>query len=74
MQENSDIEFNQLVQAVKRLPKKQWFKLKKEIENQNPEDEISELTAFLMTAPTFSKQQLETISEAKKSIDQWKMN
>lgn len=34
MQVQLEIEFDQLVQIAKKLPAKQWYKLKKEVEKQ----------------------------------------
>lgn len=68
-----EIEFEQLVQLAKKLPAKQWTKLKNEIDKaKKPESQASELEAFLLTAPTFSKKQLEEIDKARKAINQWR--
>lgn len=74
MQAQTDIEFNQLVQLVKRLPLKQWAKLKKEVEKgQNVKNDPSDLETFLLNAPTFSKKQLNEIAKARKEISQWRI-
>ena len=75
MQVQVDIEFNQLVQLAKKLPAKQWTKLKAEVEMQNKPTEVaSELEKFLLTAPTFTKKQLDEIAKTRKAINQWRTN
>ena len=75
MQVQVDIEFNQLVKIVKRLPAKQWTRLKHEVDLQcKPTEVASELEAFLLTAPTFTKKQLDEIAKTRKAINQWRTN
>jgi len=73
MQVQLDIGFEQLVSIVKKLPARQWAKLKSEIERNGkdvPQNE--DLEAFLLQAPTFSQKQLDTIAETRKAINQWR--
>jgi hypothetical protein len=73
MQLQVDIEFDQLVEMVKKLPAKQWTRLKAEVETKaatNTEREV--FKQFLLNGPTFSKKQLETISETRKAINKWR--
>jgi hypothetical protein len=73
MQMQVDIEFDQLVQLAKKLPAKQWTKLKQAVDNQQPTDSSSfELETFLLNAPTFSKKQLDEIAKTRKAINQWR--
>ncbi|HEX5153487.1 MAG TPA: hypothetical protein VFW07_18685 [Parafilimonas sp.] len=73
MQVQVDIEFDQLVQLVKKLPAKQWTKLKEEVDAQPPTDtKREEFKKFLLNGPTFSKKQLKTIAETRKAINQWR--
>jgi len=72
MQAQIDIGFDQLVKLAKKLPAQQWTKLKKEVEQQQQETKSSELEAFLLTAPTFSKKQLDEIAQTRKAINQWR--
>ena len=73
MQLQVDIEFDQLVQLAKKLPSKQWTKLKQEVDNQQPADRpVTELETFLLNAPTFSKKQLDEIAKTRKAINQWR--
>ena len=75
MQVQVDIEFNQLVKIAKRLPAKQWTKLKAEVEMQcKPAEVASELEAFLLTAPIFTKKQLDEIAKTRKAINEWRTN
>ncbi|MBS1605213.1 MAG: hypothetical protein JST42_21295 [Bacteroidetes bacterium] len=73
MQVQVDIGFEQLVSIVKKLPARQWAKLKSEIErNGKGISQNQDLEAFLLQAPTFSQKQLDTIAETRKAINQWR--
>ena len=73
MQLQVDIGFEQLVQLAKKLPASQWTKLKAAIDNEDAQNkETSELEAFLLTAPTFTKKQLSEIAKTRKAINQWR--
>jgi hypothetical protein len=68
-----DIEFDQLVELAKKLPAKQWTKLKQAVDKEESNDSSSsELETFLLSAPTFSKKQLEEIAKTRKAINQWR--
>jgi hypothetical protein len=73
MQAQIDIEFDQLVKLVKQLPKKQWTKLKMEVdEKELPSDTQRDMLNLLLNGPTFSQKQLDEISKARKEINQWR--
>lgn len=73
MQLQVDIEFDQLVQLAKKLPSKQWTKLKQEVDKQQSTDRsVTELETFLLNSPTFSKKQLDEIAKTRKAINQWR--
>ena len=73
MQVSMEIGFDQLVGIVKKLPAKQWTKLKAEVEKEKvPVNKMQDMEAFLMTAPVFTKKQLDTIAKTRKAIDQWR--
>ena len=73
MQARIDIGYDQLVKLVKQLPKKQWTKLKSEMEqNEAISDTQSDMLTFLLNGPTFSKKQVEEIAKARKEINQWR--
>ena len=73
MQVQVDIEFDQLVKLAKRLPVNQWAKLKKEVDEEvKTGRKVSDLEAFLLTAPTFTKKQLNEIDKNRKAINQWR--
>lgn len=72
MQIEIDIGFDQLVQLAKKLPSKQWAKLKNEVEKENSNKQISDLESFLMSAPTFTESQLSEIDKTRKAISQWR--
>lgn len=68
-----DIGFDQLVQLARQLPQTQWKKLKQEVESHTPVNtEREHFKKLLLSGPTFSKKQLETIAETRKKIDQWR--
>lgn len=73
MQVQVDIAFDQLVKIAKRLPEKQWKKLKDEVEKDTDKSvETSDLEALLLSAPTFSKKQLDEISKTRNAINEWR--
>ena len=74
MQTQVNIEFDQLVELVKQLPSKKWAQLKKEIEQKKKIDleQNSDLVSLLLSAPTFSKKQLDEIAKTGKAINQWR--
>jgi hypothetical protein len=74
MQVQLDIGFEQLVQLAKSLPRRQWIQLKKEVDHTSDMDkaEKNELEALLLSAPTFSGQQLDEIAKTTKAINEWR--
>jgi len=73
MEVQLDTGFDQLVKLAKRLPAKQWTRLKEEVEQEKiSENQTSELEAFLLSAPTFTKKQLEEIAKTRKAMNQWR--
>lgn len=74
MQVQVDIQFDDLLKIVKNLPEKQLSILKKEIEQDTPRTNTKrqEFKDFLLSGPTFSKKQLETIDKTRKAINQWR--
>lgn len=73
MQAQVDIEFDQLVKLVKQLPTLQWKKLKREVEEKVAVPEKnSELISLLLSAPTYSKKQLNEVAKTRKAINQWR--
>lgn len=73
MQLQLNIGFEQLVQLAKKMPYKQWNKLKQEVEKkQIVVNSTHEMEMLLLNAPTFSKKQLNEIANARKEINQWR--
>ncbi|HTB32241.1 MAG TPA: hypothetical protein VK808_09465 [Bacteroidia bacterium] len=72
MQAQVNIEFDQLIRLAKNLPAKQWLKLKNEVEKEQAEHDTSDLVAFLLTGPVFSKKQLNSIAKTRKALNQWR--
>ncbi len=68
-----DIEFDQLVKLAKQLPEPHWTKLKKEVEEKVFDTEQDTgLVSLLLSAPTYSKRQLEEVAKTRKAINQWR--
>jgi hypothetical protein len=73
MQVQINIGFEQLVQIARKLPSKQWAKLKTEVEStKETAAKQNELERLLLEAPTFSKKQIETIDKTRKEINRWR--
>lgn len=73
MQVQLNIGFDELVQLAKRLPAKQWTKLKQEVEAQTSVDkEREDFRKLLLNGPVFSKKQLDAVAETRKRIDEWR--
>lgn len=70
MQVQVDIDFEQLVPLAKKLSTTQWTMLKQEVDKETAEDrQVSDLEAFLLTAPTFTKKQLDEIANTRNAIN-----
>ena len=68
-----DIGFEQLVQLAKQLSPTQWRKLKTEVEKQQQSEKtFSDMEAFLLSAPTFTKKQLDEVARTRKAISKWR--
>ncbi len=73
MQVEIDIKFEQLVTIAKKLPQQEWKKLKDEVEKNNYKDsKVQDMEAFLLSAPTFTKKQLDAIAKTRNAINQWR--
>lgn len=73
MQTHVNIEFDQLVELAKQLPCKKWEKLKKEVEEtKSGSNQNSDLVSLLLSAPTFSRKQLDEMARTRKAINQWR--
>jgi hypothetical protein len=68
-----DIGFDQLVQLAKQLPATQWRKLKTEVEKEQVQkDSVSDLETFLLSAPTFTRKQLNEVAKTRKALTEWR--
>lgn len=73
MQVQVDIEFEQLVKAVRKLPAKQLRQLKAEIEKKNAKEKPgSDLETLLLSGPVATKKQLQRIENNRKAINEWR--
>lgn len=73
MQVQVDIEFDQLVKIVRRLPKEKLRQLKAEIEKKViTEKKATSLKSLLLKGPVATKKQLKTIENNRKAINQWR--
>ncbi len=73
MQIQVDIEFEQLIKIVRKLPSMQLKKLKSEIERQaETVKQDADLETLLLNGPVATKKQLEIIANNRKAINQWR--
>lgn len=72
MQVQVDIQFEQLLKIVKKLPSGQLKILKAEINKEEKTGKSSDMEALLLEGPTATKKQLETIAKNRKDINQWR--
>ena len=73
MQLEEEIKFNQLVELAKKLPTTQWIKLKQEVDSATSiKRTASDLETLLLSAPTFTKKQINDIDKTRKAINQWR--
>ncbi len=73
MQLQVEIEFEELLKAVKKLPAAELRQLRAEIEKKDPDGkDKSNLETLLLNGPTATKKQLETIEKNRKVINQWR--
>jgi hypothetical protein len=72
MQVQVDIEFEQLLKIVKRLPSGQLKQLKAEIEKKTQDVKSVNLETLLLNGHTATKKQLDIIAKNRKAINQWR--
>jgi hypothetical protein len=74
MQVQVDLGFDQLVKVAKKLPAMQWQRFKEEVEKGAVEatNKTASLEALLLSAPTFTQKQLDTVDKTRKAINQWR--
>jgi len=71
MQVQVDIGFDNLIKIVKQLPKDELRRFRKELDKELVEDaELKDLELFLLKAPVFSDEQIATIEQTRKEINQ----
>lgn len=67
------IPFNELVAIVRQLSPIQKERLQKELtQKAEPVTKKSRLTELLLNGPVFTDEQIKTIEETRKSINQWR--
>jgi len=73
MQVQVDIEFDELVRIVKKLPEAKRFQLKAEIEKDvKPTVSREDFEKLLLNGPVATKKQLEIIKKNRKAINKWR--
>ncbi len=73
MEVKVQIPFNELVAIVRQLSSTQKAKLQKELTQEiEPVTKKSRLKELLLNGPIFTDEQIETIEETRKSINQWR--
>ena len=74
MHTQKDIQFNYLISQLRGLSDVQRKKLKAELNRLEAASLNNSLEEFLLSAPTFSENQIKKIEETRKAIDQWQKN
>ncbi|SEI46236.1 hypothetical protein SAMN05216327_101758 [Dyadobacter sp. SG02] len=74
MQTQENISFDKLISLIRGLSDTQRARLKVEIDRMENESPNNSLEDFLLSAPKFSENQVKTIEETRKAIDQWRKN
>jgi hypothetical protein len=74
MHTQQEIQFDQLINLVRGLSDVQRRQLKAELDRLEKNASDTSLEEFLLSAPTFSENQINTIEETRKAIDQWRKN
>ena len=73
MEVKVQIPFHELVSIVRQLSPVQKARLQKELTGETePVTKKSRLTELLLNGPVFTKEQINTIEETRKSINQWR--
>ena len=72
MQVEVNIGFDQLLKIVKDLPSGQLRQLKAVIEKEEKREKSVDLETLLLSGPTATKKQLDTIAKNRKAINQWR--
>lgn len=68
-----DIEFDQLVKIVKKLPSKKLKQLKEAIESKGSKaNAVNTLEKLLLNGPVATKKQLEQIAQTRNAINKWR--
>ncbi len=66
------IPFEELVAIVRQLSPTQKATLQKELGQETQPSRKSRLTELLLNGPVFTDEQIKTIEETRKSINQWR--
>ncbi len=73
MQVKVDIPFSELVAVVRQLSPEQKARLQQELAQETKQEtKKSRLTELLLNGPVFTDEQIKTIEETRKSINQWR--
>ena len=73
MEAQVDIDFEELVKIVKKLPKGKLRLLRAEIEKKETvKNKVGNLKSILLKGPVATKKQLEVIENNRKAINQWR--
>ena len=66
------IPFEELVSIVRQLSPAEKAKLQQELADAKPASKNKRLTELLLNGPVFTEEQIKTIEETRKSINQWR--
>ena len=68
-----DIGFDQLIHMVKQLPRKQLNQLLSEVNKPSqPVAKNEDLKKLLLSGPTFSEEQIQTIYKTREELTKWR--
>lgn len=80
VQNQLDMDFEELLEAVNNLPTDQFLRFKKELNTRKgTQEKISveaneeDLETFLLRGPTFSDEQVRVIEETQKAVNRWRV-
>jgi hypothetical protein len=72
MQIQLDIQFDQLLQIIRKLPLKQKNLLKKELDNESTVKTHSNLEQLLLSGPIATDEEIDRIENNRNALNQWR--
>lgn len=72
MQVQVGIDFDELLEAVKKLPEDQRLQIRNVLEGKPAQSRKEKFRDLLLNGPTFSDEQIKTMEETRKAISKWR--